>query len=130
MYNGVSMIKLDPNRIYSQEMGAPIGIQHTGRGQVDTDLPGIHNGGTQSDSICDSQFEEISLSSGQSTPSTIYRVPRSSVTVTDKIESSPLLSDTKKGSDSDKKGETNTDTKCESNYFHVNNHSDCHNGAI
>ena len=70
----VSMIKLDPHRLYI-ETGEPIGITYTGRGQVDTRLPGIdptQNRGTQSNSVCDSEFEDIDLSSEQSTPSTVY----------------------------------------------------------
>ena len=122
--NTVTMIPSDQARIYS-ETGAAIGIQHTRREQVDTNsLPG--NGELNQPG---SDFEEVSLNSGESTPSTVYRAIHPRVTDSDnvdKIESSLLLSDTKKGSDSDKKGETNTDTKCESNYFHGNNRSDCH----
>ena len=62
--NHVSMLKLDPFRIYNRETGEPIGVNHsTGRGPSD------------------SEFEDIELSTGPSTPSTLYRVP-----VTNNIE--------------------------------------------
>ena len=104
--NKVTMIPLDQTRIYS-ETGAAIGIQHTGRGQVDTNLLPGNGELTQ----YGSDFEEVSLNSGELTPSTVYRAIHPRVTDSDnvdKIESSPLLSP---GSDRDKKGKTNTDTK-------------------
>ena len=85
----VSMLKLDPFRIYDRETGEPIGIglsHSTGPSQVDTALPGVDTvqySGTQSQS----DFESINLSTRESTPTTVYKVP---VTV-----SSPLISDSK-----------------------------------
>ena len=94
--NHVSMLKLDPFRIYNRETGEPIGVNHsTGRGPND------------------SEFEDIELSSGSSTPSTVstvYRVP-----VTHNVEvsphnievSSPLLSD----KDDTKREENHSESK-------------------
>ena len=83
----VSMLKLDPFRIYDRETGEQIGLSHsTGPSQVDTALPGVDTvqySGTQSQS----DFESINLSTRESTPTTVYKVP---VTV-----SSPLISDNK-----------------------------------
>ena len=84
--NHVSMLKLDPFRIYDRETGEPIGIgisHSSGPSQVDTALPGVDTvqySGTQSD------FEDIELSTGASTPTTVYKVP-----VTNNEVSSPLI---------------------------------------
>ena len=95
--NTVTMIPSENAKIYS-ETGAVIGR----REQVDTDsLPGLNQPG--------SNFHEISLNSGETTPSTIYRVsipPRvHDIENVDKVHSvTPLLSPE---SDRDKKRETN-----------------------
>ena len=88
--NHVSMLKLDPFRIYDRETGEPIGtgISHsTGSSQVDTALPGVdtaHCIGTQSD------FREIDLSTRSSTPTTIYKVQ-----VKNNVSSPLIISDSK-----------------------------------